>query len=92
MAGLRSSTRGNTSQQCWQCGRTVPNDLSVRIQKMRGIARSRSTATSTRPGTLLKRMVAGQCGGIGCVSPSGGGLLEHDLVGNSGHPPFRIMD
>jgi hypothetical protein len=27
----------NTSQQCWQCGRTVQKDLSARIQKMRAL-------------------------------------------------------
>jgi transposase len=42
----------NTSQDCSDCGRTVPKDLSVRIRKMRALPESRSTATSTRRGTF----------------------------------------
>jgi transposase len=39
----------NTSQQCLECDRTVPKDLSVRIRMKRALRESRSTATSTRP-------------------------------------------
>jgi transposase len=42
----------NTSQDCSECGRTVPKDLSVRIRKMRVLPESRSTATSTRRRTF----------------------------------------
>jgi putative transposase len=41
----------NTSQDCSECGRTVPKDLSVLNSRDARIARRRSTATSTRRGT-----------------------------------------
>jgi hypothetical protein len=74
MAGLRSSTRGNTSQAMLAMRphgpkRSVgpcPNDARhCQIKVHRDVNAARN---------LMKRMVAGRCGGISCVSPSGGGL------------------